>query len=171
MYISPTRSALIMSLEATFSAFLAFIFLHEVLSVSELVGCGLMFTATLLSTTASVEDDEDDSQSVSEQVKALDPMSPSHLSRLSKAANGETSVLEHYLVTKQRTLHRHIVLRRSRSRSLTSPIPVQHDSEGEGGSDSWRGWINENTQLLHADGDSDPSGLGCIPSTADYGSV
>jgi hypothetical protein len=177
MYISPTRSALIMSLESTFSALLAYIFLHEVLSMSELVGCGLMFTATVLSTTASVEDEEEaDTQSSSEKSKSVESMLSSESS--SGANIAETSVLEHYLVTKQRTLHRHIILRRSRSRSQSQPPTSAVESSG---STSWRGWINEHTQLLHEgdghSGSGSSSGLGCIlPSTStgttpDYGSV
>lgn len=131
MYISPTRSALIMSLEATSSAFLAYIFLHEVLSISELIGCCFMFSATVLSTTSSAE--EEPTQTILEKAH-LSSESMSHFSDSSETANSfnfaETSdLLERFLVTKQRSLRRNIVLRRSRSHSDRKDERWNHDHE------------------------------------------
>lgn len=56
MYTPAARAALLTSLEASVSAFLAYLFLGEILSYWELFGCFLMLSATLVST--AVLDDE-----------------------------------------------------------------------------------------------------------------
>lgn len=139
MYISPTRSALIMSLEATSSAFLAYLFLNEVLTSSELIGCCLMFSATVLSTTVSVDDGTE-----SDEVGDLRPYGS-----MSGDKRADTNYdfdfdktsdqLERFMKTKQRSLHHIIAIRRSRSRTLSQGVPA-------GGSAI--GVINENTSLL-----------------------
>lgn len=151
MYISPTRSALIMSLEATSSAFLAYIFLHEVLSISELIGCCFMFSATVLSTMSSAEEEPNETLA-----KALSCESISQFSDCSEAANhfnfAETSdQLERFLVTKQRSLRRNVVLRRSRSHSDRRESDSHRGVESQESQDNTS---HEHTQLLH--GEKDP---------------
>ncbi|MCD8019977.1 MAG: DMT family transporter [Clostridiales bacterium] len=46
--VNPTIAALILSLESVFSALSGFVILHQILSVRELIGCALMFTAIIL---------------------------------------------------------------------------------------------------------------------------
>ncbi|MBQ9157344.1 MAG: DMT family transporter [Eubacterium sp.] len=46
--MNPTVAALILSMESVFSALAGFFILHQVLSVRELLGCGLMFIAIIL---------------------------------------------------------------------------------------------------------------------------
>lgn len=46
--LNPTVAALIMSLESVFSALSGYIFLHQILSTRELIGCVLMFIAIVL---------------------------------------------------------------------------------------------------------------------------
>ena len=46
--LNPTVAALIMSLESVFSALSGYVFLHQVLSTRELIGCVLMFIAIVL---------------------------------------------------------------------------------------------------------------------------
>lgn len=48
-YAAPERIGLIFSLEPVFSAFLSFIFLHEILEIQGYVGAILIFTAVILS--------------------------------------------------------------------------------------------------------------------------
>jgi len=62
MYTPPSRAALLTSLEAPMSVLLAYLFLHEVLSHSEVFGCGLMFLATVVSTAVLEDDEEDDDE-------------------------------------------------------------------------------------------------------------
>ena len=46
--LNPTVAALIMSLESVFSALSGYLFLHQVLTTRELIGCALMFIAIVL---------------------------------------------------------------------------------------------------------------------------
>lgn len=46
---SPTVASLLMSLESVFSCLFGWIILHDTLSGWELLGCGLMFGAVILS--------------------------------------------------------------------------------------------------------------------------
>lgn len=46
--LNPTVAALILSLESVFSAFSGYLFLHQVLTTRELIGCALMFIAIVL---------------------------------------------------------------------------------------------------------------------------
>lgn len=46
--LNPTVAALILSLESVFSALSGYVFLHQVLTTRELIGCVLMFTAIVL---------------------------------------------------------------------------------------------------------------------------
>ena len=46
--IEPTTASLIMSLESVFATLAGWIVLHEILSTKELIGCGLVFTAVIL---------------------------------------------------------------------------------------------------------------------------
>lgn len=46
--MNPTVASLIMSLESVISVLAGFLLLHEVLSIRELLGCGLMFVAIIL---------------------------------------------------------------------------------------------------------------------------
>ena len=48
VHLPPTVASLIMSLESVFAALAGWIILKEVLSTKELVGCGLVFTAVIL---------------------------------------------------------------------------------------------------------------------------
>jgi drug/metabolite transporter (DMT)-like permease len=50
MYVSPARASLLMSLESLTCALGGFLFLHEYLTGIEMLGCLLMFAATLIST-------------------------------------------------------------------------------------------------------------------------
>jgi hypothetical protein len=170
-----------MSLEATFSALLAYLFLHEVLTIPELIGCGLMLGATVLSTTASVDEDEeeeveeDDLESPGDDVVSSELL-PHHVAKtkiFKKKFNfAETSdFLEHFLVTKQRSLRRNVFLRRSRTKSQSSIGGAPSAATGAGVSG---GWITENTQLLHADGHNHSgsgSGSGSSLPTTVYGSL
>ena len=46
--LNPTVAALILSLESVFSALSGYVFLHQVLTTKELIGCALMFIAIVL---------------------------------------------------------------------------------------------------------------------------
>ena len=46
--LNPTVAALILSLESVFSALSGYVFLHQVLTIRELIGCALMFIAIVL---------------------------------------------------------------------------------------------------------------------------
>lgn len=46
--LNPTVAALIMSLESVFSALSGYLFLHQILTTRELIGCALMFVAIVL---------------------------------------------------------------------------------------------------------------------------
>ena len=46
--LNPTVAALILSLESVFSALSGYVFLHQVLTTRELIGCALMFIAIVL---------------------------------------------------------------------------------------------------------------------------
>ncbi|KAJ1381694.1 hypothetical protein B484DRAFT_440828, partial [Ochromonadaceae sp. CCMP2298] len=65
----PTRAAIILSLEAVFTAILGYYWLGEHLNTVELVGCGLMFAATVISTSCeqSTSDASDTNEVVVEQ--------------------------------------------------------------------------------------------------------
>lgn len=56
--LNPTIASLIMSLESVFSALAGWIILHEVLSVRELCGCGLIFIAIILAQIVNGEKEE-----------------------------------------------------------------------------------------------------------------
>ena len=47
--VAPTAAALLMSLESVFAALFGWLLLHETMTGTELVGCGLMFSAVILS--------------------------------------------------------------------------------------------------------------------------
>lgn len=47
-HLAPTVASLIMSLESVFATLAGWIVLHEILSTKELIGCGLVFTAVIL---------------------------------------------------------------------------------------------------------------------------
>lgn len=47
-HLAPTIASLIMSLESVFATLAGWVVLHEVLSTKELIGCGLVFTAVIL---------------------------------------------------------------------------------------------------------------------------
>ena len=47
--VTPTAAALLMSLESVFAALFGWLLLHETMTGTELVGCGLMFSAVILS--------------------------------------------------------------------------------------------------------------------------
>lgn len=47
-HLAPTVASLIMSLESVFATLAGWIILHEILSTKELIGCGLVFAAVLL---------------------------------------------------------------------------------------------------------------------------
>ena len=145
MYISPTRSAMIMSLEATSSALLAFLFLNEVLTFSETFGCFLMFTATIISTTISVDEEELDVQSIGDRVSSGDSLSYHSDADSSLIDFAQTAdILERFLKTKQRSLHRGVVFRRSRS-SSQSP---QFLSSSRRGAESANSREDEKANLL-----------------------
>ena len=63
MYTPASRAALLTSLEASVSAFFAYLFLGEVLSYYELFGCFLMLSATLVSTAVLDDDLDNDDES------------------------------------------------------------------------------------------------------------
>jgi drug/metabolite transporter (DMT)-like permease len=63
MYVSPARASLLMSLESLTCALGGFLFLGEFLSGIELVGCLLMFAATLVSTSTNSGDPGDGTES------------------------------------------------------------------------------------------------------------
>jgi len=46
--LNPTVAALIMSLESVFSVLSGYLFLHQLLTTRELIGCVLMFIAIVL---------------------------------------------------------------------------------------------------------------------------
>lgn len=48
-YVEPTAASVIMSLESVFAAIGGWVILHETMSLQELIGCGLMFSAVILS--------------------------------------------------------------------------------------------------------------------------
>lgn len=58
MYLPPARASLLMSMEAVSCAFFGYIFLRETLSWIELLGCLLMFVATLITTVSAGEEEE-----------------------------------------------------------------------------------------------------------------
>ena len=107
MYLSPTRSALLMSLEATTSAILAYFFLHEILSTSEIFGCCLMFSATIISTTHSVDEDNDSSTEIGES----SPLVIAEPVNFSEASD----FLEHFFL-RRRALSRSMMLGRFRDK-------------------------------------------------------
>lgn len=47
--VAPTAAALLMSLESVFAALFGWLLLHETMTGTELIGCGLMFSAVILS--------------------------------------------------------------------------------------------------------------------------
>ena len=47
-YAAPAVAAIVMSLESVFAAIGGFVVLNEILSVSEVVGCVLVFTAVII---------------------------------------------------------------------------------------------------------------------------
>lgn len=47
-HLAPTIASLIMSLESVFATLAGWVVLHEILSTKELIGCGLVFTAVIL---------------------------------------------------------------------------------------------------------------------------
>ena len=47
-HLAPTVASLIMSLESVFATLAGWIVLHEILSTKELIGCGLVFAAVVL---------------------------------------------------------------------------------------------------------------------------
>lgn len=93
--------------------------------MSELFGCFLMFSATVISTTSSAEEESEDSNV--ERVMSSDSTDDSH-SKISNSFNfAKTSdSLERLLVTKQRSLHHVIVIRRPRRHSTTSLMIPEH---------------------------------------------
>lgn len=68
MYTPAARAALLTSLEASVSAFFAYIFLGEVLSYAELFGCVLMLSATLVSTSALEDEDQEDDSDAEDDI-------------------------------------------------------------------------------------------------------
>lgn len=47
-YTDPTTATLIMSLESVFAVLAGWLFLGEVMTLREIIGCGLVFAAVLL---------------------------------------------------------------------------------------------------------------------------
>jgi len=58
MYTDSSRAALLFSLEVVYCVVLGYLFLHETLSLTELLGCVLMLAAAVLSSTAEGAHDE-----------------------------------------------------------------------------------------------------------------
>lgn len=54
VHLSPTVASLIMSLESVFATLAGWLILHEVLSTKELIGCGLVFAAVVLTQLPSI---------------------------------------------------------------------------------------------------------------------
>ena len=48
-HLAPTVASLLMSLESVFATLAGWVVLHEILSTKELIGCGLVFAAVILS--------------------------------------------------------------------------------------------------------------------------
>ena len=47
--MAPAAAALLMSLESVFAALFGWMLLHETMTCTEIIGCGLMFSAVILS--------------------------------------------------------------------------------------------------------------------------
>jgi uncharacterized membrane protein len=68
MYTPASRAALLTSLEASVSAFFAYVFLDEVLSYAELFGCMLMLSATMVSTSALEDEEQEDDSDAEDEI-------------------------------------------------------------------------------------------------------
>lgn len=55
-HLAPSLASIIMSLESVFATLAGWLILHEVLSTQEILGCGMMFTAVILSQIPSKRD-------------------------------------------------------------------------------------------------------------------
>ncbi|KAJ1428014.1 hypothetical protein B484DRAFT_450092 [Ochromonadaceae sp. CCMP2298] len=73
MTTTPTRAAIILSLEAVFTVMLGYYWLGEHLNTVELVGCGLMFAATVISTSCELST-SDASDALDEGVESEQPI-------------------------------------------------------------------------------------------------
>lgn len=69
-HVLPSRASLILSLEAATAAICGYVFLLEVLTLSELFGCLLMFGATAISTYEGLDRDDEVSSSDEESTKS-----------------------------------------------------------------------------------------------------
>eukprot|EP01036_Dinobryon_divergens_P024934 gene24934-33429_t len=70
MYTDSSRAALLFSLEVVYCAGLGYLFLHETLSITELLGCALMLAAAVLSSTSEGADSEVDDDVTMELVES-----------------------------------------------------------------------------------------------------
>ena len=61
MHVSATRTALLLSLEAVICACVAYLCLNECLTTTEIIGCVVMFSATLITAIPSAKTEEDES--------------------------------------------------------------------------------------------------------------